>query len=119
MLLTFTALTLSACAKHDYEFAGKTYIYEKLVSDGVFTITINEDGTFTYREGEKSDYIAKGTWSYRKGILTLDDELSRKYNFVNKFVVLDGNLVFVEEDSTNFPSVTVKDGEKFFDISAN
>ena len=117
-LLTLALTALSACAKPNYGFTGKTYIYEKITGDSAFSITINEDGTFTYTEGTVGTYNANGKWTYQDGIITLDDNLSEDFNFVNNFIYSDGALVFFSEGSTNFPTVTVEDGDKFICISS-
>lgn len=118
-LFALALVALSACAEQNYDFADKIYVYEKLVNDSAFTLEINKDGTFTYRESANSSYIPDGTWTYEDGILTLNDNLSEELNFVNHFRVEGSNLVFVAEGSTNFPSVTVEDGDLFFNSAAN
>ena len=85
-ILAFAVTVLSACAKPSYAFTDKTYIYEKVTGNSAFSITINEDGTFTYTEGTVGTYNAKGKWTYQDGIITLDDNLSEDFNFVNNLI---------------------------------
>ena len=118
LLLTATMiLSFSACNPSRSDLVNKTYIYENFGAGGAFTITINEDGTFKYNEGSETTYVANGTWTYKKGILTLDDQMGEEFNLINQFKVEDGALVFIAEGSSNFISVKVADGERFFDTS--
>ena len=95
------------------QVAGKTYVYEKEGLIGDFAITLNEDGTFSYCEGLASSYLARGTWVLEGDILTLADDGSAGYPFVNRFRVDGEDLVFIEWQSSNFIYVKVKDGERF------
>ena len=64
-ILVFALTVLPACAKQNYDFVGKTYIYEKLIGDNAFSITIKEDGTYSYTEGtERSKGFAKSCSYY-------------------------------------------------------
>ena len=97
----------------DKAVAGKTYLYEGEGIMGSFTITLYDDGTFTYYEGMASSYIGVGSWVQDGDTITMIDDGHGGYGLVNHFR-LDGNdLVFVDKDSANFVYVKVKDGEKF------
>lgn len=113
LLLLFSVLiiTLSACSEPKNPDApiGK-YIYEGEGFGGDFTLTIKADGTFNYYEGWLSSYIATGEWTLDKNILCLKDE---GYPFTNYFEVKDDQLVFIEEESSNFLYMDIKDGENF------
>lgn len=94
------------------DIAGNTYTYEKDGFGSDFTITLEEDGTFTYYEGALSSYIGMGTWTLEEDTLRLRDEglSALKYFY---FRAEDGFLTFQEEKSAAFMHVTVSDGEKF------
>lgn len=106
-------LLLAGCSAEEAGVAGKLYVYEGEVSVGTFSIAIFEDGTYSYYEGAFSSYIGVGTWSVSGSVLTLteDDELG--YPFVNHFQIRDGDIVFMEDGSSNFLYIDVKDGEVF------
>ena len=78
---------------------------------GDFTITLGEDGTFTYYEGFLSSYIGIGAWSLSDGVLTLRE--NSDYGFVFRFAVTDGALCYLAEGSDRFLYVDVADGERF------
>lgn len=119
---TFFALTAAAalictgCSDISSNISGKTYVYENGGFDGMgeFAITLNDDGTFSYYEGWASSYVGYGNWEIENGELILsDDEYEGVRPFVNRFKIDGGDLVFVEDNSTNFLYVTVADGERF------
>ena len=93
-----------------YTYTGETF--SKLENDK-FSIIINKDGTFSYSESMLSSYIGMGTWTIEKDVLVLtEDELV--YDSRTNYFRIDGNdLVFLEENSSNFIYVNVKDGERF------
>ena len=91
--------------------AGKIYHYEGEGFGGDFAITIKEDGSFTYYEGLLSSYMGYGEWSVSGNILTLTDQAETER--VNHFRIEGDNLIFIEEGSTNFIYVTVKENEVF------
>ena len=95
------------------DVAGKTYLYEKEGIMGSFTITLYEDGTFTYYEGMASSYIGTGTFMLDVDSVIMTDDGHGGYGLVNHFRHDGDDLVFVEQDSDNFIYVKVKDGEKF------
>ena len=97
----------------DNAVAGKTYVYEGEGIMGSFTITLYDDGTFTYYEGMASSYIGVGSWEQDGNTITMTDDGHGGYGFVNHFRLDGDDLVFVDKDSANFVYVKVKDGEKF------
>ena len=116
LLLFVPALTGCAEQKGKNSVAGKIYTYSgkpfsELESDEAFTITINDDGTYSYYESLLSSYIGNGKWSVADGVLTLSDD--SRPEIVNYFKIDGEDLVFLEEGSTNFLYVKVKDGERF------
>ena len=115
-LITAIALTCTGCSDISSDISGKTYVYEKggFAGIGDFAIKLNDDGTFSYYEGWASSYVGYGSWSVENGELVLyDDEDMGCYPFENRFKIDGGDLVFVEDGSTNFLYVTVADGERF------
>ena len=90
--------------------AGKIYVYEGEGFGGDFSITLNEDGSFSYYEGLLSSYIGLGTWSVKGDVITLTDET---YSFVNHFRMDGNDLVFISENSSNFMYQQIEDGARF------
>ena len=117
ILLVATLLcALASCGKkgEDFIFTDKTYIYEKEGLGGAFTISINSDGTFTYKEGPDSNYYAHGYWTYVGGTLSLIDDLhGAERSIVNNFFIVDGSLWYISENSTGFAEVVVEEGDLF------
>lgn len=110
-------LFVTGCTEQEREtsVAGKIYTYSgeafsELESDHTFAITINDDGTYSYYESLLSSYIGAGQWSVTDDVLTLDDTGAE---IINYFLIDGDDLVFMEENSTNFIYVKVKDGERF------
>ena len=95
------------------DVAGKTYLYDGEGFGGSFTITLYEDGTFTYYEGMLSSYIGDGTFMLDGDTVIMTDDGPGGYGLVNRFRRDGDDLVFVEQDSDNFIYVKVTDGEKF------
>lgn len=92
---------------------GKTYVYENEGILGSFQITLFEDGTFTYYEGNASSYYGTGTWKQDGSNITMTDNELAGYSLVNHFILDGTDLVFIEKNSSNFIYVKVKTGEKF------
>ena len=92
---------------------GKTYVYENEGILGSFQITLFEDGTFTYYEGNASSYYGTGTWKQDGSTITMTDNELAGYSLVNHFKLDGTNLVYIEKNSSNFIYVKVKTGEKF------
>jgi hypothetical protein len=115
LLLSLLLISFSACAKGSNSFAGKTYLYTKFIGDVAFTITINEDNTFSYTPNPDGGY-SYGTWEYANDILTLTEIYDDETTLVNNFRIEDGQIVFVAEGSDNFPSVRITNNDKFIDI---
>ena len=103
--------------KEGYETSGGQfspaglYLYEGDGFGGDFTITLREDGSFTYYEGALSSYIGDGKWSVSGNILTLEDETGVPK--VNRFRMEGNDLIFQAKGSTNFIYVKVADGAVF------
>ncbi|MBQ3194278.1 MAG: hypothetical protein IJB59_12020, partial [Oscillospiraceae bacterium] len=97
----------------DNAVTGKTYLYEGEGIMGSFTITLYDDGSFTYYEGMASSYLGDGSWTQDGDTITLTDYGQGGYGLVNHFKLDGDDLVFIEQDSDNFIYVKVKGGEKF------
>ena len=109
-MITFSVLcSFMGCKKNDVIF-GKIYKYEGEGFGGDFTIEIKEDGSFEYYAGGLSSYVGIGNWSVSGDTLMLKDN---QLDYVNYFKIDENSLVFMENNSTNFMYVTVKDGENF------
>ncbi len=52
----------------------KEYICEQIGFQGIFTLTLYEDGTFSYYEGSASSYFGDGDWVFEDEKLTLLDK---------------------------------------------
>lgn len=110
--LLITSCCLTGCAEADTvqesDLADKTYTYEKDGFGGDFTITLMEDGSFTYYEGMLSSYIGSGSWTLEGDVLHLAEKRG-SYDFA-----VDGSdLVFLAESSAGFTYVEVADGARF------
>ena len=92
---------------------GKTYVYENEGILGSFQITLFEDGTFTYYEGNASSYFGVGTWKQDGDLITMTDDDEAGCSLVNHFKLDGTDLVYIEKNSSNFIYVKVKTGEKF------
>lgn len=114
-LIIACLFSMAACDRSE-DIQNKTFVYEKEGFGSAFTISINDDGTFSYYEGGSSSYIGRGKWVLEDDILTLSDDDEAGYPFVNRFKVKDGELAFIAEDSTNFLYINVADGERFVSI---
>ena len=116
-LMLFVLFNTSCTEKEsEKSVVGKIYTYSgeafsELESDYAFTITINDDGTYSYYESLFSSYIGTGEWSVTDDVLTLSDDTG--IEIINYFLIDGDDLVFIEENSTNFIYVKVKDGERF------
>ena len=110
ILLIIVCLLLSGCRS---TVAGKVYTYEKEGFGGDFTITIDEDGTFTYYEGGLSSYFGIGSWDVDGKTIHLSDtglsDRTRNYYFR----IEDGSLVFDAGRSDRFTYMKIPDGGRF------
>ena len=93
---------------------GKTYTYEKEGIMGKFTITLYNDGTFSYYEGMASSYLGFGSWTQNGDAITLTDDGHGGLGLINHFEFDKTDLIFVEEGSSNFIYVKVQNGERFY-----
>ena len=89
-----------------------TYVYENEGFGGDFTITVNEDETYSFYEGPLSSYRGGGSWFREKGVLYFFEE--NGMDLINHFAAGNGVLVFIETDSDNFPYIRLTDGSLFY-----
>ena len=94
--------------------AGKTFVYEKGGLGSDFTITLNEDGSFTYYEGLASSYIGMGAWVVDGNTLILADSGLTNKTRMYYFTISNNCLVFQQVRSNRFTYVEVAGGDRFF-----
>ncbi len=88
------------------------YICEEPGFGGMFTLTLQEDGMFSYYEGSLSSYIGYGSWDYSENKLTLKDTgYGEEWDIF--FTVIDGCLVYDKEPSHTFIYADLNDGTRF------
>ena len=92
---------------------GSTFVYEGEGFGGSFTITLFNDGTFSYYEGMLSSYIGIGTWTQNADTITLTEDKQVCYGRTYQFRLDDGDLVWLGQNPHNFIYVKVRDGERF------
>ncbi len=120
LLMSLVLLCLQGCGEEkqkEIAVDGKVYTYageeQSEFEMDKFTITIFEDGTFSYYETLISSYIGFGKWTLEGDVLTLEDDPQVCYYMINRFKVDGDDLIFIEEGSSNFLYKHVKDGERF------
>jgi len=89
--------------------AGKIFAYEKEGVGGYCTLSFNENGRFLYYPGKLSSYMDGGDWK-------VDGDTVSLIGMADKTIYLkitDDTLVYIAEDSDEFPYMDIKDGEKF------
>ncbi len=100
-------IVLCGCTAKPNTLAGN-YVYEQDGFGGKFSVTLKNDGSFTYYEGALSSYIGGGTWTAEKETVVLKDG-DRTFCFA----IERGALVFVADRSDTFLYVDVQDGDRF------
>lgn len=114
VLIVVFALSVISCSEQKSEpSAVGHFVYEGEGFGGDFTVTVNEDGSFSYYVGMLSSYIGLGSWSLDGDVLRLKDRENGNLKFENYFRVTKDGLEFIEDGSTNFMYLTVKDGARF------
>ena len=104
------------------EKGARSFVREKGGFGGSFTITLMDDGTFSYYEGMLSSYIGAGNYTEKDGKVTLTETRSF-YNVdsqeasvreVNYCFRIDGeDLIYLKEESYGFTYLTPDDGDRF------
>ena len=90
------------------------YVYEKEGFGGTFSLTLHSNNTFSYYEGSLSSYYGEGTFELNEEERTLT-----LYDNDKKFVfkVNDNyDLEFIEDVSSDFTYIDIRDGEKFYQL---
>lgn len=95
--------------------AGDTYRMEVSAGgiEGAFTVTLSEDGTFIFYEHPVSSYIGLGTYTVSDGILTLTEDAPGCRGAVNRFLMEEDSIRFIQEGSDNFAFIPLEDGAAF------
>ena len=88
-----------------------TYLYEGGGFFGDFTLTLTEDGRYTFYEGPLSSYIGGGRWFTSGSFLYLSED--QGLTLFNTLIPVRDALIFQAEDSDNFVYVKVPDGGRF------
>lgn len=106
---------LAGCGRtvREEDVAG-AYVYEKEGFGGNFTISLQEDGTFTYSAGVLSSHFGVGTWTLEGDVVALQEKTG-----VNYFRADGETLIFKQKASSNFMYVSVFEGETFSRITDN
>ena len=82
-----------------------------------FTITLSEDGSFTYYESMISSHIGMGKYEIDGDVVILTDETIPGYEdtltCVYKFRYEDGRLIFLADESDKFMYTDLPDGAVF------
>ena len=96
-----------------------TFVYKGSgFGGGVFSITLHNDGTFSYQQGSASNYFGTGKWSLQGDVLCIEDDANAGYPFINYFRVVEDTLICQAEGSTNFMYIKLSDGESFVKANA-
>ena len=97
------------------DLSGKVFVYEKEGFGGKFTISLQDDGTFSYYEGLRSSHLGWGTWTVEDGTLTLrEDTFSRVFHFR----IEDDSLYYIKKSSSPFTYVQLGDSARFLENGA-
>ncbi len=116
LVVILCLMLFAACGQEERVYTaedvtGMVYTYEKEGFGGPFTITIQENGRFSYYVGFLSSYIGMGTWTVEDGVLILQDEI---LDYKNHYIIGDGTLTYRAEGSTGVMYLGMEDGDRFF-----
>ena len=82
-----------------------------------FSITLYEDGTYTYYETMISSHIGHGTYTVDRNLITLEDNniptLSGSSKHTYRFEYRNGKLFFLAAESDQFMYIHLPDGAEF------
>ena len=93
-----------------------TYRYEGEGFGGDFTLTLSDDGSYTFYEGPLSSYMGGGHWFAERTLLYLTEENGFDLQFY--FLFSDGALTYLADYSDPFPYVSVPDEGRFTRIES-
>lgn len=112
-------LLVSCCGRELYTVENISGSYSRENTNGFdhFTITLNENGTYSYFETMISSHLGMGGYTLEDGVVTLTDSqipglygsLTRTYRFRCE----DGKLIFLADESDNFMYIKLPDGAEF------
>ena len=89
-----------------------TYRYEGEGFGGDFILTLNADGTYTYREGPLSSDVGAGSWDVYYNVVYLTDE-NEESDLDFQFGIGENALIYLAGGSEPFTHIKVQDGERF------
>lgn len=94
-----------------------TYIRENDNGYDSFSITLHEDGTYTYYETMISSHLGHGGYTIEDNLITLIDTQIPTYSgsatYEFKFEYRDGKLIYLAGKSDQFMYVHLPDGAEF------
>ena len=115
--LTVSALVSCGTPVLSFETVAGTYSRDGESFIDSFSITLSEDGSFSYYQSMASSYIGIGEYTIDGSRVILTDSniptLSGKMTRVFVFVYSDGKLIFDKDRSENVPDSMLDDGEIF------
>lgn len=114
MILSIVLSFVGCRSEAEKSIIDRVYTYEGEGFGGDFVITINKDGTYTYAEGPSVSSPTTGTWKVKDEKVILTDDKESGYAFVNVFGIREGDLVFLEDESSNFYNVKISNGALFY-----
>lgn len=115
----FAVMLVSCRVQETYtvERISGTYSRENANGFDHFTITLNEDGTYSYFETMISSHLGMGGYTLEDGIVTLTDSqipgLYGSHTYTYKFRCEKGKLIFLADESDNFMYINLPDGAEF------
>jgi hypothetical protein len=94
-----------------------TYVRPNANGFDAFTITLNEDGTFSYYETMISSHIGSGSYAVNNGLVTLTDGnipgVAGSMTHTFTFRYENQKLLYVAEASDDFMYIDLPDGAEF------
>ena len=96
------------CGTYEYDFN-----YDCNFSDADFKIKFEDDGTYTYYEGDFSSYYATGTYAIDGEYIELTDDPDEGFQLKNVYRIKDDQIEYVSSRSSNYIYIDVQDGQTF------
>ena len=112
-------LLVSCRGQETYTLESVSGSYSRENSNGFdhFTITLNEDGTYSYFETMISSHLGMGGYALEDGVVTLTDSqipgLYGSLTHTYRFRYEGGSLIFLADESDNFMYINLPDGAQF------
>lgn len=108
---------LASCRAREPELQYGMYSRENANGFDHFTITLNENGTYSYFETMISSHLGMGGYTLEDGVVTLTDSqipgLYGSLTHTYKFRCEDGKLIFLADESDDFMYIKLPDGAEF------